>query len=71
MTEDALARAERRVREAERHVAHLIVIIDELDSDRHAEAAAKARDVLATLEHSLELAREALRRERQKRGLEP
>ena len=71
MAEDALARAERHVRDAERHVAHLIVIIGELDSDQHPRAAALARQVLATLRQSLELAPEHLRRERQERGLEP
>ena len=69
--EDALARAERHVREAEGHVAHLLAIIEELDRDNHPEAAGRARKVLVTLRRSLELSRAHLRRERERRGLEP
>ena len=68
MTVNALDRAERHVRDAERCVARLVIIIDELDRDRHPRAAAMAREVLATLEQSFELARYGLERER---GLEP
>ncbi|MBV8096558.1 MAG: hypothetical protein JO110_25615 [Acetobacteraceae bacterium] len=71
MTEDALARAERHVREAERHVARLAEIVDEMDRDHHPHAAAMARTLLATLQESLQLMREHLRLERQTRGLEP
>jgi hypothetical protein len=66
--EDALARAERHVREAERHVAHLAAIVDELDRHNHPEAAERAKKVLATLRRSLELSRDHLRLERLGRG---
>ena len=69
--EDALARAERHVREAEEHVAHLVGIVEELDRDNHPEAADRARKVLATLRQSLKLSRDHLRREREGRGLAP
>ncbi len=69
--EDALARAECHVREAEGHVAHLIAIIEELDRDNHPAAAARARAVLATLRRSLELAREHLRLAQTVRGHGP
>ena len=71
MSVNALIRAERHVRDAERCVARLVIIIEELDADRHPRAAAKAREVMATLEASLELARYGLDRERRERGLEP
>ncbi|MBV8096596.1 MAG: hypothetical protein JO110_25810 [Acetobacteraceae bacterium] len=71
MTEDALARAQRHVWEAERHVAHLVRIIEELErSPVHGSAAATARKVLGTLQESLRLAREHLSMERRERGLE-
>jgi hypothetical protein len=41
MTVNALVRAERHVRDAERRIARFIIIIEELDTDRHPRAAAK------------------------------
>jgi hypothetical protein len=53
-------------------VAHLVRIIGELDKvPEHGPAAAMARKVRATLQQSLELAREHLSLERRMRGLEP
>ena len=69
--EDPLARAQRHVREAEGHVAHLVAIIDELDRHNHPEAAERAKKVLETLHRSLELSRDHLRLERERRGLTP
>jgi hypothetical protein len=69
--EDALAQAERHVREAEAHLAHLVAIIEEVDRDDHPKAADRAKKGLATLRHSLELPRDRLRIEREARGLEP
>lgn len=69
--EDTLARAERRVREGEERVARQIATVEEMDRDNHPRAAAQARKVLATLERALELARDHLRMERERRGPEP
>ncbi|MBX6745165.1 MAG: hypothetical protein IRY87_24285 [Acetobacteraceae bacterium] len=69
--EDALAQAERHVREAEGHIAHQLRIIEELDRDDHPRAAAMAREVLRTLQRSLELAREHLRLEQEARDHGP
>ncbi|WP_149539370.1 hypothetical protein [Siccirubricoccus phaeus] len=69
--EDALAQSERHVREAEGHVAHQLRVIAELDRDNHPRAAALAREVLGTLQRSLELAREHLRLEQEARDLGP
>jgi len=71
MGQDPLTCAKRRVQDAERHVANLVWMIERLEKSQppNPRAAAKAREVLATLEQSLKLAREYLRRERQGRGL--
>ncbi len=69
--EDPLAQAERHVRQAEAHVAQQRAIVARLDRDQHGEAATIAREMLATLEHTLELARAHLRLERAERGLPP
>jgi hypothetical protein len=69
--EDALVRAERHVRQAEEHVAHQAAILEELVRNGHQRAVPRAREVLATLQRSLELAREHLRLEREARGLGP
>ncbi|MBV8095184.1 MAG: hypothetical protein JOY71_13945 [Acetobacteraceae bacterium] len=72
MLDDAVARAERHVWQAEAHFAHLARIIEEWDKmPEHGPTVAILRKVLPTLQQSLELAREHLSRERQKRGLEP
>ena len=67
--EDALARAERHVREGEERVARQLAIVEEMDRDDHPEAAAMAREVLATLRSTLDLMRGHLRTEREARGL--
>jgi hypothetical protein len=66
--EDSLAKADRHVREAEEHVAHQLAIIERLERDQHADAAAMAREVLVTLRRSLALAREHARMERKMRA---
>jgi hypothetical protein len=65
---DALARAERHVREAEVHVAHQVAIIGILDRDFRPKTATLAREVLTALQRTLEHAREHLRVEREARG---
>jgi hypothetical protein len=50
--------AERHVRQAEAFVHRQERIVAEMDRDGHPEAAARGRQVLATLRRSLELARE-------------
>jgi hypothetical protein len=52
----------RHVREAEGHVARQEALVAKLDRDGHAELAAQARMLLATLQTSLKLAREDLSR---------
>ncbi|MBL6454571.1 hypothetical protein JMJ55_04490 [Belnapia sp. T6] len=66
--EDALALADRHVREGEERVTRQLAIIDEMDRDNHPEAAAIARVVLATLQTTLDLMREHLRMECKARG---
>ena len=67
--EDPLAQAERHVREGEGRIARQHEIIAELDRDGHAPMAAEARQLLATLQQTLDLAREHLHIERRERGL--
>lgn len=55
-SEDALAQAERHVREGEQRVARQLAIIEEMRRDNHPSAEAVAREVLVTLGHSLGLA---------------
>lgn len=71
--EDALARAARHVAEGEARVARQAAIVAEMERDNHLQAAAQARQVLATPQETLtlELWREHLRLERAARGLEP
>jgi len=69
--EDRLTQAERHVREGEGRVAHLVAILAELEADNHPLAADQARQVLATIRRSLELARDHLRIEREARGIGP
>jgi hypothetical protein len=64
---DRLGAAERRVREAEARVTHQSLIIASIDGDRHPGQAILARRTLATLQRSLETARERLRVERANR----
>ena len=69
--EDLLSMAQRHVIEAEEHVARQNALIKDLERDTHAKAAEQARVVLRTLQQSLELARDHLRRERIRRGMGP
>ena len=68
--EDALAMAERHVRVGEEQVALQIALIEEMDRDNHHETAAEGRKSLETLQETLAKARERLRAEREKRGLD-
>ena len=69
---DPLTQAECHVRDGERRVAIVARLADKLGgAPEHSLEAARARKVLATLRHSLELARTHLHLERQERGLEP
>ena len=68
--EDPLAQAERRVREAGERITRQLEIIAQLDRDGHDLAAAEGRQLLATFQQTLDLARDHLRRERRERGLE-
>jgi hypothetical protein len=61
---ELIAIAERHVREGEAHVANQRAIAARLERDGHRVAADMARQVLATLEHSLDLARMHLETER-------
>jgi hypothetical protein len=70
-TQDDLPRAERRVREAERHVARQHMVIGRFEVRGDAEQARLAREYLAMCEKRLELAREGLRRLQLRRGLSP
>ena len=69
--EDGLAAAERHVREAEACVTHQSFIVEAIDGGRHPRLAALARRTLATLQRTLDVAREGARRERKKHGLAP
>ena len=59
--ETALAKAECHVAKGERLIARQRSLIEEMDRDNHLQAAALARDVLATLEASLVLMRSGAR----------
>jgi hypothetical protein len=56
--EDTLAQAERHVREGEDRVGRQRALVERLDRHGPGDQAARARKVLATLEHALDLARE-------------
>jgi hypothetical protein len=59
--ESALAQARRHVAQAEDHVARQKTLIERLSKDeKHHALAAEAREILHTLEHTLELARQHL-----------
>jgi hypothetical protein len=70
-TEDDLRRAERRVREAERHVARQHMVLGRYEVLGDAEQARLAREYLVMCEKRLQFAREALRRQEVQRGLAP
>ena len=61
----ALAQAHRHLLEAETHVARQVKLIENLERDGHVRLAAQAREVLHTLEHTLNLARDHLRLEQE------
>ncbi|MBV9198564.1 MAG: hypothetical protein JO320_04565 [Alphaproteobacteria bacterium] len=65
-----MPRAERHVREAEERIARQHEIIAELDRDGHQRMAAKARQLLAAFQQTLDLAHHHVRRERREKGLE-
>ncbi|MBL6457378.1 hypothetical protein JMJ55_18750 [Belnapia sp. T6] len=67
----SLTPPERHIRDGEESIARLIAIAEAMERDNHPYAADRARRVLATLQSSLDLAREYLRLEREERGLEP
>jgi hypothetical protein len=64
--EDAVAKAARHVMEFEKHVPHQEVFLAELIRDGHEHKAAEARRVLEALQTLLRLAREHLRRVRER-----
>jgi hypothetical protein len=70
-TEDDLRRAERRVREAERHLARQHVAINRFETLGDTEQANLVREYLVMCEKRVELAREGLRRLERQRGLAP
>ena len=72
MAEDALAQAERHVREGEQRIAGQIELIARMKADGDSERAIAAGEaVLATLRRTLELAREHLAMEQKARGNTP
>ena len=70
-TEDDFRRAERRVREAERHVARQHMVIGRFEVLGDAEKARLARENLVMCEKRLQLASEELHRLRVQRGPAP
>lgn len=70
-SEDALAQAERDVRECEERVADQVRLIKRLEARRRWEAADHARAVLAALQEGLEIARTRVSVERAARGSGP
>jgi hypothetical protein len=65
--EGAVAQARRHVAEAEDHIVRQEALLARLSQDyRHAALAAEAREILTTLNHTLNLAREHLARELKK-----
>jgi hypothetical protein len=59
-TEDLLSMARRHVVEGEAHVARQEALIVKLDRDGHTELAVEAREILTTLQTSLQLQRDDL-----------
>jgi hypothetical protein len=70
-TEDPLTITRRHVLEAEGHVARQETLVAKLDRWGHVALAAEARELLATLKKSLELAREHLSTELETRSQKP
>lgn len=71
MSEDRLAMAERYVRENTRRIARQAALVERLQSDGHMVPAMRAQKLLVTFRGALEIAREHLRRTREKHGLPP
>jgi hypothetical protein len=71
LREDPLTMTRRHVLEAEGHVARQEALVAKLDRDGHAALADEAREFLATLKTSLELAREHLSTELKMRSQNP
>jgi hypothetical protein len=70
MAESSIARGERGLRDSEYRVRRLEALIEALDRDGYFLAAPQAREVLATLRRSLDLAHARLRAERALRDLD-
>ena len=60
--ETSLEAAQRHVQEGKERVARQRAIVEEMERDRHIQAAAKARRIMATMEASLRLAQQHLDR---------
>jgi hypothetical protein len=60
--ESLLEVAQRHVQEGKRRIARQRAIIEEMERDRHLQAAAKARRIMATMEASLRLSQQHLDR---------
>lgn len=58
MSEDALAMEERRVREGEARIAWQEEILAELNRAGHSSAAEAARELLTTMQHTLQLSQD-------------
>jgi hypothetical protein len=69
-SEDALAQAERHVREAEERVARQATLVEELERTGHERASDEARKLLASFEKTLDVARQHLAIERNAHGME-
>lgn len=69
--EDALAQAERHVREGKGHVAKQIRLLAHPEQHGCEAMAEDARQLLVALERTLGLARDHVRTERKERALEP
>lgn len=69
--DDALAQAERHVRECRDSIAREIRSADEMERAGHLQEAAIARNLITALYRSLDLVSNDLRRQRRARGLEP
>jgi hypothetical protein len=70
-TEDPLAMIRRHVLEAEGHVARQEALVTKLDRGGNVALAAHAREILATLKKSLELAQDHLSTELEERSQKP
>jgi hypothetical protein len=67
--ETLLQLAQRHVLEGEERVARQRAMIEAMERHRHPVVAAKARDILATMEESLRLAKQHLEAERRKQAV--